>query len=201
MAFSRNNYDSCAYDLQMKRSTEQGNYRLFNNFGENINQCYSYNGPIGSKSDVSLNKNLNDTNFGNMMDVESELTWRNNKLDKCNDKKFNNFPAIDKPTCSQNITSQDTRFTNPIDNYRGMSLTNYMLKPYLVTNSQCYIQETRELVGSNTRLESKDCYNLNANILNNPSNNQLNDNINLSSYNNIYADNCAMFPNEDRCIS
>ena len=194
MAFSRNNYDSCAYDLKMKRSTEQGDYRLYTNFAENINQCYSYNGPIGSKSDVSLNKGLKETCFGSMAEVESDLTWRNNKLDKCNDKKFNKFPVIDKHICASNLTSQDTRFTNPIDNYRGMSLTNYMLSPYLFTNPQCFIQETRDLVGSNTRLESKDCYDLNNNISGNFKNI-----VALSE--NHYADSCAVFPDDNICVA
>jgi hypothetical protein len=190
MAFSRNNYDSCAYDLKIKRSTDQGDYRLYGYFAENENQCYSYNGPIGSKSDVSLVKNTTETCFGTMAEVESDLTWRNNKLDRCNDKKFNKFPVIDKPICASNLTSQDTRFTNPIDNYRGMSLTSYMLNPYLSTNPQCYIQEVRNLVGSNTRLETKDCYDLTTNIKNNSTNINRNGN---------YADSCTLFPNDDIC--
>jgi len=182
MAFSRINYDSCAYDLKIKQSTDKGDYRLYSNFAENQNQCYSYNGPIGSKSDVSLVKDLNESCFGSMADVESDLTWRNNRLDKCNDKKFNNFPVIDKPICTSNLTPQDTRFTNPIDNYRGMSLTTHMLSPYLFTNPQCYIQEVRNLVGSNTRLETKDCYNLTTNVKNNADN--------------IFVDKCEVQPTE-----
>ena len=219
MAFSRNNYDSCAYDLKIKRSTDQGDYRLYSNFAENINPSYSYNGPIGSKSDVSIIKNLNETCFGNMAEIESDLSWRNNKLDRCNDKKFNKFPVIDKPICASNLATQDTRFTNPIDNYRGMSLTNYMLTPYLFTNPQCYIQDTRDLVGSNTRLESKDCFDLKTNISNNPSNknpsggspsiviasndtsNSTSSNSTSSSSSEYHADNCAMFHNEDHCVA
>jgi hypothetical protein len=188
MAFSRTTYDSCAYDLQVKRSTDQGDYRLFGNFAENENQCYSYNGPIGSKSDVSLVKNTTETCFGTMSEVESELTWRNNKLDKCNDKKFNKFPVIDKPICSSNLTAQDTRFTNPIDNYRGMSLTSYMLTPYLFTNPQCFIQETNDLVGSNTRLQTKDCYDLSKSLTNNTGNQ-------------LFVDTCKAFPSSNMCIN
>lgn len=184
MAFSRITYDSCAYDLQMKRSTYQGDYRLFGNFAENENQCYSYNGPIGSKSDVSLIKQPTETYFGTMAEVESDLTWRNNKLHKCNDKTFNQFPVIDKPICSPSLTAEDTRFSNPIDNYRGMSLTNYMLSPYLFTNPQCYIQEINDLIGSNTRQDSKDL-----NKLSNNASNQL------------YLDNCSVYPDNGKCTN
>lgn len=183
MAFSRTTYDSCAYDLEIKRSTEQGDYRLYGYFAENDNQCYSYNGPIGSKSDVSTIKKLNETCFGTMADVESDLSWRNNKLDKCNDKIFNKFPVIDKPICSSNLTPQDTRFTNPIDNYRGMSLTNYMLTPYLYVNPQCYIQQTRDLIGSNTRLETKDCFDLSKTVSEA-----------------IYNETCSSNPSDDKCV-
>ena len=119
-----------------------------------------------------------------MAEVESDLSWRNNKLDRCNDKKFNKFPVIDKPICSSNLSAQDTRFTNPIDNYRGMSLTSYMLTPYLFTNPQCFIQEINDLVGSNTRLQLKDCYNLGKS----------------ASAPNLYTDKCTAFPNSDTCI-
>jgi len=184
MAFSRTTYDSCAYDLQVKRSTDQGDYRLYGNFAENENQCYSYCGPIGSKSDVSIVKKPTETCFGTMAEVESDLSWRNNKLDRCNDKKFNQFPVIDKPICSSNLLSQDTRFTNPIDNYRGMSLTNYMLTPYLYVNPQCYIQENRELSGINTRLEIKDCFDLSKQISETS-----------------YSETCTTNPKSDKCIN
>ena len=53
MSFSRLIYDKEAYDLELKRSTIPGDYRLFSLFAENTNQCFSYDGPIGSKVDVS----------------------------------------------------------------------------------------------------------------------------------------------------
>ncbi len=191
MAFSRTTYDACAYDLQIKRSTDQGDYRLNTYFAENNNQCYSFNGPIGSKSDVSTAKEPTDTTFGNMAEVESDLSWRNNRLDRCNDKKFNKFPVVDKPICSSNLSAQDTRFTNPIDNYRGMSLTSYMLTPYLYTNPQCYIQENKDLVGSNTRLETKDIYTESATKQNKNNNNTV-----PAAKNNNYTDSCAVYPEE-----
>jgi hypothetical protein len=158
MSFNRTSYDSCAYDLQMTRSVAPGDYRLYGLFSESGNQCYSLNGPVGSKADVSTVKNSNDLCFGSMAEVESDLSWRNNKLNKCNEKVFNTYTINDKPVCSSELTPQDTRFTNPLDNYRGMSLTDLMVSPYLYSNPQCYIQESRDLIGSNTRLDVKDCY-------------------------------------------
>ena len=56
MSFNRTKYDKCAYELQMNRSTGEGDYRLYAPFAENCSQCISETGPIGAKSDVSLVK-------------------------------------------------------------------------------------------------------------------------------------------------
>lgn len=160
MSFSRLNYDDCAYNLQMSRSVGPGDYRLYGSFVENCNQCFSYEGPTGSKSDVSLVKEPNDLNFKNMTQVESELSWRNQSLKKCNDNlpSLDKHKVINKPMCNKKLTSEDTRFTNPIDNYRGMSLTSLQLEPYLHVNPQCHIQESGDRIGMNSRLYSKDSY-------------------------------------------
>jgi hypothetical protein len=162
MSFNRTKYDTTAYELQMNRSTSPGDYRLYAPFGENCDQCYSYSGPIGSKSDVSLVKKPNDLNFKDMADTESQLSWRNNKLSKSNDPLtlLDNNKLEHKPTCSNKLTSEDTRFTHPLDNYRSMSLTELMFESYLHINPQCNIQESGDRIGLNSRLQSKDTYKL-----------------------------------------
>jgi hypothetical protein len=160
MSFSRIKYDQCAYDLKMDRSTQPGDYRLYANYAENCNQCISFDGPVGSKSDVSLARDNNDLTFTNMADVESILTWRTKKLTDCNEPldKLDNSKLRHKPVCTSKLVAEDTRFTNPLDNFRGMSLTPYMLNPYLPVNPQCVIQDIDEKVGLNSRLFVKDNY-------------------------------------------
>jgi endonuclease/exonuclease/phosphatase family metal-dependent hydrolase len=63
-----------------------------------------------------------------------------------------------KQSCSAQLTTEDTRFTHPLTNYRGMSVTELMLEPYLHVNPQCYIQEISDRQGLNSRLFSKDSY-------------------------------------------
>jgi hypothetical protein len=161
MSFNRIKYDQCAYDLQIGRSTGPGDYRLYGSFAENTNQCFSYDGPIGSKADVSLVKEPLDLRFNEMAQIESELSWRNQLLTKCNkpnlvkDRKLHH-----KPTCSKKLTPEDTRFTHPIDAYRCLSLINYQVEPYLYVNPQCHIQEVDDRVGLNSRLFTKDKYKL-----------------------------------------
>lgn len=158
MSFNRITYDQCAYDLKMDRSTLPGDYRLYGSYAENCNQCYAMDGPINSKSDVSLPRDSNDLSFTNMADVENQLSWRRKKLDECNGPldKLDDKRLRNKPVCSNKLIPQDTRFTNPLDDYRGMSLTSYMLNPYLPINPQCVVQNNDDKYGLNSRLYVKD---------------------------------------------
>jgi len=160
MSWNRIKYEQCAYDLRMNRSTQPGDYRLYASYAENCDQCISMDGPGGSKADVSLARDNNDLTFTNMADVESQLSWRRQKLTECNDPidKLDDKKLRHKPSCTNKLISEDTRFTNPIDNYRGMSLTPYMVSPYLPSNPQCVIQDIDEKVGLNSRLYMKDNY-------------------------------------------
>lgn len=160
MSFNRTKYDKCAYDLQMGRSTGPGDYRLYAPYAENCDACYSYDGPIGSKADVSLVKKTLDFNFKDMAQTESELSWRNQLLTKCNnnDSPLGKFTVEHKPVCNNKLSGEDTRFTHPIDNYRSMSFTSLQLEPYLHVNPQCHVQESNDRIGLNSRLRSKDLY-------------------------------------------
>jgi len=162
MSFNRTRYDNCAYNLQMGRSTGPGDYRLFGSFAENCNECLSYDGPIGAKSDVSLVKKPQDLSFKEMAQVESELSWRNQLLTQCNDNStpLNKYKLNHKPSCTKKLISEDTRFTHPLDNYRSMSLTTYQVEPYLHINPQCHVQESGDRIGMNSRLYAKDIYKL-----------------------------------------
>jgi hypothetical protein len=158
MSWNRTKYEECAYNLQMQRSTQPGDYRLYANYAENCNQCFSDNGPVGSKSDVSIAKDSMDLSFTNLADVESQLSWRGHKLNNCNDPidKLDEKKLRHKPTCTSKLVSEDTRFTNPLDNYRGLSLTSYMVNPHLPINPQCVLQPVDDKVGLNSRLFVKD---------------------------------------------
>jgi hypothetical protein len=160
MSFNRIKYDKSAYTLQMDRSKAPGDYRLFSSFAENCNQCLSYDGPVGSKSDVSLVKKPYDLSFDAMAEVESQLSWRNQKLEKTNTnvKLYNKNTVYHKTACDKRLTPEDTRFTTPIDNFRCMSLTGYQVEPYLHINPQCHVQESGDRIGMNSRLFMKDTY-------------------------------------------
>ena len=157
MSFSRVNYDECAYKLKMNQSTQPGDYRLLDKSVENENACISYGGPIGSKADVSVAKLGNQLEFENMIDVESKLSWRHQLLNKCNENNFLLDNKVKhKSNCANQLITEDTRFTHPIDDYRCMNTIDYNYIPYLFINPQDYYQEDR--IGTNSRLFVKDTY-------------------------------------------
>jgi hypothetical protein len=158
MSFNRTKYDNTAFDLHMGRSIGPGNYRLYGSYAESCSPCISVNGPIGSKSDVSIAKPHSELCFRDMTQVESELSWRNQRLGKTNTtlNPIGKHPIVHKPSCTPNMAPEDTRFTHPLDNFRGMSLTSYQVEPYLHVNPQCHVQESTDRMGMNSRLLSKD---------------------------------------------
>ena len=99
-----------------------------------------------------------------MADVESKLSWRNHKLSKTNDQTnpLGTLELNHKPICSKQLSPEDTRFTHPLDNYRGMSLTDLMIEPYLHVNPQCHIQPIDDRLGLNSRLNAKDMFKIDA---------------------------------------
>ena len=155
MSFTRINYDQCAYDLKLERSVSQGNYRLDGNYAENCSKCYPYNLPGTSKEVASDVRSDCDTGFGSLADAESLITNRVNPLQKCNKEKRNDkykdVKLYHKPLCSKTLEGEDTRFTNPLDNYRGMSLTGFYFTPYLHVNPQCHVQSNSHREGNSTR--------------------------------------------------
>jgi hypothetical protein len=161
MSFNRPSYDKEAYDLQINRSTQPGDYRLFASFAERQDSCLSYNGPVNAKSDVSLVRQQTDLNNQNMAEIESDLSWRKHRLSKSNKNEpspLDNTKLINKSVCNNKLVPEDTRFTHPIDNYRAMSLTPYFYEPYVPINLQCHIQPINDKIGLNSRMAAKDAY-------------------------------------------
>ena len=70
--------------------------------------------------------------------------------------------VYNKPDCPC-LLSEDTRFSNPIDNYRSMSLTSYHYTPYLIINPLSKFQNLNEKHGLSSRIISKDTFKLEKN--------------------------------------
>lgn len=160
MSFSRIKYDKCAYDLQLERSTDPGLYRLYPGYVENCNKCYPMHGPTNGKEQVSTTRNDCEDGLGSLAAIESELTNRVLPHDECNkrgkNQNYKNFKTYHKPTCNNHLEGQDTRFTHPLDSYRGMSLYDLHLDPYLHVNPQDFIQCDGHRNGLSSRLVVRD---------------------------------------------
>ena len=162
MSFSRIRYDDDAYKLKIDRSIGPGDYRLFKGNSENCSKCYATDGPKNAKSDTALagKENTSDIEWSFMADVESHLTNRVNKLVDSNiyggNDAYKNIPINISKNCTNILTSEDTRFSFPLEAYRSMDLTSYHYSPFLYTNPQCEIQSDRS--GLNSRLRVKDTF-------------------------------------------
>jgi len=161
MSFTRIKYDESAYNLKTNRTVEPGDYRLYLGSNESCSKCSLYDGPRNSKSDVSIAQTPDSNQWYNMTEVESRLTNRVNKLIDYNDygrnDSYKNVAVLNNNNCTtNNLIPEETRFSNPIEEYRGMDLTEFHYNPYLSVNAQCEYLEDR--IGLNSRLRIKDTY-------------------------------------------
>ena len=87
MSFNRSRYDECATTLHVERSVGEGTYRLYPGYVESPDACFSAVGPIGSKVDVSTAERDITLKWGDMAQIENDLTSRNLPLTDCNENK------------------------------------------------------------------------------------------------------------------
>ena len=160
MSYNRLNYDKCAYTLKLKRSITPGNYRLFTGLNENNKQCLSLNAPINSNNGASSVRRPNETDFGLLINAESHLTNRTILNSNCNinstDQEYKNLDVYHKQLCDKNIETIDSRFTHPVDSYRGISTIDFNINPYLHVNPQHNIICDSHREGFYTRTWFKD---------------------------------------------
>ena len=159
MSFNRTSYDDDAYKLKLERSQNAGNYMLFERYATHCDNCYPYDGPIGTKGHVSVAKDVCDTKFDNLVTIDSQLSWRRKVLSKNNSEGImpDKSLIINRNNC-KGLVPEDTRFTNPIDNFRGMDTTAFKFVPYLSVNPQHRIQTIDEKIGFVSRLGVKDAF-------------------------------------------
>ena len=105
---------------------------------------------------------LDNHNFGVLVNAESHLTNRTVPHSECNEKATDTahkqMKMHHKPLCAESVETVDTRFTHPVDTYRGLSLTNFHLTPYLHVNPQNNVQCDSQREGFHSRVWVKDNY-------------------------------------------
>ena len=162
MSFSRLPYDKCAYSQKLQRSVTPGDYRLYSGYGENCKKCLPLNAPINSNNGASSVRRLGKTDFGVLVNAESHLTNRTVPSSLCDEKASDNehkkMKVHHKPICAETVSTVDTRFTHPVDSYRGLSLTNFHMNPHLHVNPQNNVQCDSQREGFHSRVWVKDNY-------------------------------------------
>lgn len=158
MSFTRNMYDSEAYKLKMDRNNIYSSYNIFGAYAENKDQCASYSNSFGSNNSVSTVKAPLDLSRENIIDVDSMLSLRDNKLNKHNNvNTIESIKVYDKPECKY-FSNEDTRFTHPVESYRELDTASYNYIPVLHIDPLKKIQLPDDKIGLNSRLYTKDTF-------------------------------------------
>ena len=158
MSFTRNMYDSEAYKLKMDRTNIYSSYNIFGAYAENKERCASYSNSFPNNNSVSTVKESGDLSSEKIIDVDSLLSRRSNKLNKYN--TINNMDKVkvyNKSECVY-FANDDTRFTHPTESYRELDTSKYSYTPVLHLDPSKKFQELENKIGLNSRLHTKDTY-------------------------------------------
>ena len=159
-------YDPKEQERFSKNITKSVDYNTEKLYGENPNICYSDEAARNgiselskpSNDDHSLNLGIKATTEDYLRNTHIELNsfnknnedWKNTEL-----KNPNNCDESKK----EHMVNQDSRFSNPIINYRELSTTSYNLNPHLHMSPQDVVannQDTYLNPGLGTRQYVKD---------------------------------------------
>jgi hypothetical protein len=145
LKFTRKNYDNSIMEQNDAQSFNVNNYMLNVNAHENTNFCYTDSEIRNSNSQVSRPINNGVMDLGAKVDIETKLQNRHvelNSIERLNEDYLKTNVSV-PPTCVQeeNNGYNDTRFSEPIENYREMNTLEYKFSPYLPVNPQNVVVE------------------------------------------------------------
>jgi hypothetical protein len=145
---SRQHYDYKATIEATDRSTKQGLYRLNTDNGYNCNTCYAPFGPYGVKGAP--------TALSNAIDVDSILRGYTKIHSKSNEDQMPDsldpYHNVAPKDCSPFIEPEYSRFTNPIQTYRGITRDPFYR---LHHDPQCHVFWN---FSENTQLTARDSH-------------------------------------------
>lgn len=143
---TRNNFDN--NELEQRDAQSGNSYKYISNinFYENKNSCIPAKDLRNSVTQNSRPLKNNILNIEEKVDLESKLQNRhvelNDDIKRLNKDysqiKLDNLNSCDK---KENMTFDDTRFTNPISQYREINTVDYKFTPYLHVNPQNVVAE------------------------------------------------------------
>lgn len=145
--YTRVRYDQDMLSLFDKQNKDANILLLDKTVKENNNACYAPAGSRNAASQIVRPMDGTALNLGQKADIENRVMNRhkelNNDFGRTNrdfQENLGNVPA----TCqmNENLTNEDSRFTNPVVNYREIYTAPYNFTPYLFVSPQ-------EVVSSN----------------------------------------------------
>lgn len=129
--FNRLSYDNCAYDGKIKQSTDPLNYRLSVDQIHNCDRSFFPLGPRNSSYGVSTAGDAGYAISQNMVDVDSILSNRNVKQNKCRNNDMVNpidptkFKGTHANLSNNRLNPEYTKLSHPSSNYRGSGINRF----------------------------------------------------------------------------
>jgi hypothetical protein len=124
-----------------KYNTDSNKLLLDKSVKENASACYTNAGGRGAISEMKRPMDGSDLDLGLKADIESRLQNRgyelNNDKGRTN-KDFETNNGSDPSLCGmkETLSYENSRFTNPVVNYREMYTVDYAFTPYLFISPQ-----------------------------------------------------------------
>ena len=146
----------CSYKDRLMESVTPMSYKLDPIQISNCKECLSITGPRGNEGGSTVSGDKIASSQHNV-DVESILTNRNVKLSKCkkdgvNPEDVTKYDLKHTSLCNDYLTEVPSRLTNPLPQYRGVSINRFY---DLIYNPQRHIFYNFSL---DTKLKAKDEY-------------------------------------------
>ncbi len=138
---TRVRYDQEQLSMFDKANVDSNKILLDKSVKENTSACYANAGGRSALSEMRRPMDGTDLDLGMKADIESRLMNRgyelNNEMGRTN-KDYETNNGADPGLCGmkETLNFEDSRYTNPIVDYREMYTADYAFTPYLFINPQ-----------------------------------------------------------------
>jgi hypothetical protein len=138
---TRVRYDKEELSMFDKTNVDSNRILLDRSVKENDSACYAVSGARSALSEMKRPMNGSELDLGLKADIESRLMNRNYELNNHQgrtNKDFETNNGVDPGLCGvkETLVFEDSRYTNPVVDYREMYTADYAFTPYLFVSPQ-----------------------------------------------------------------
>jgi hypothetical protein len=138
---TRVRYDVDQLSMFDKTNLDSNKILLDKSVKENMSACYANFGGRSAISEMTRPMENGDLNFGLKTDIESRLMNRNYELNNHKgrtNKDYETNNGVEPMMCGmkETMSFENSRFTNPVVNYREIYTADYAFTPYLFVSPQ-----------------------------------------------------------------